>query len=294
MTTLPAVPTGLTIPANRRVLSLLEGRYASVFHSRSMDFEDLRDYQPGDEVRDIDWKATARSQQPLVRRHVSGRQLRLMLIVGTGAQFSALSAGGDSKREIAAETAGLLGLLAVRGGDSVRLVSGSGQATTMSAAASTTSQLAHLIEAIRTEPAAGDVSTVLDRIEWVGRHVRDRLLVVVISDELDMPPHAGHLLRRLTLRHESLWATVSDADPLALAAEGARPYDVLGRGRAALPDELAGDTAVIREYAAAEAARRTAFAETMRVHGITHTRIDARAGVLGSVRDLLEEHRRGR
>ncbi|RAE29037.1 DUF58 domain-containing protein, partial [Burkholderia multivorans] len=64
----------MTIHAHRRTRRLLDGDYSSVFHGHSLDFEDLRDYIPGDEIRDIDWKATARHADPLVKRYVAHRR----------------------------------------------------------------------------------------------------------------------------------------------------------------------------------------------------------------------------
>ena len=73
-TMLTRVKSKLFVHARRRSRGLLEGEYASVFHGRSLDYDDLRDYVIGDEVRDIDWKATARHTKPLVKRYVAHRK----------------------------------------------------------------------------------------------------------------------------------------------------------------------------------------------------------------------------
>ena len=118
------VKTTMSIHAHRRTLELLDGEYASIHHGRSHDFDDLREYQPGDEVKDIDWKATARSHVPLIKRYIASRQHNLLLVVDSGRNMAATAESGESKREIAILVAGVLGYLATRHGDRVALLMG--------------------------------------------------------------------------------------------------------------------------------------------------------------------------
>ena len=111
----------LTLHTHRRVAGLLDGGWASVFHGQSLDFDDLREYVDGDEIRDIDWKASARHSVPLVKRYTDHRRLRLALVVATGRSMDAAATGGESKRDLAILLAGMAGWFAVRGGDEVCL-----------------------------------------------------------------------------------------------------------------------------------------------------------------------------
>jgi len=118
------VKTTMSIHAHRRTLELLDGEYASIHHGRSHDFDDLREYQPGDDVKDIDWKATARSHVPLVKRYIASRQHTLLLVVDSGRNMAAAAESGETKRDIAILVAGVLGYLATRHGDRVGLLMG--------------------------------------------------------------------------------------------------------------------------------------------------------------------------
>ena len=75
---------GLALDGRRRLVRAVDGEYASRARGRGFDFDDLRDYHPGDSIRDIDWKATARRGEPLVRRYLTTRQRSLVAIVDTG------------------------------------------------------------------------------------------------------------------------------------------------------------------------------------------------------------------
>ena len=79
-----------TIHAHRKVRSVLDGEYGSVHKGRSMDFDDLREYVPGDDIKDLDWKASARHGRPLVKRYIATRQHAVLLVVDTGWTMAAL------------------------------------------------------------------------------------------------------------------------------------------------------------------------------------------------------------
>ena len=71
----------LSIHVRRRSVALLDGGYASIHKGRSMDFDDLREYTVGDDVRDIDWKASARHGSMLIKRYVAERHFSLIIII---------------------------------------------------------------------------------------------------------------------------------------------------------------------------------------------------------------------
>src|SRR3978361_2478383 len=92
------------------------GRYALV-HTRSLEFDDLRPYVPGDDVRDIDWKASARSGGVLVKRFVSEKHHKILLVADAGRNMSALAPSGELKRDVAGHIMGAVGLIARRRSD---------------------------------------------------------------------------------------------------------------------------------------------------------------------------------
>jgi uncharacterized protein (DUF58 family) len=97
------------------------GAYLSHFKGRGMDFEELREYIPGDEVRDIDWNVTYRMGRPFVRRYREERELGMVLAVDVSGS-SAFGSGQKSKREFAAEIAATLAISATRSSDKIALL----------------------------------------------------------------------------------------------------------------------------------------------------------------------------
>lgn len=111
----------IELRTNRLVSETLAGQYHSVFKGQGMNFEEVREYQPGDEVRAIDWNVTARMNHPFVKKFVEERELTLMLVVDLSGS-GLFGSGEQSKRELAAEIASVLAFSAIRNNDKVGLI----------------------------------------------------------------------------------------------------------------------------------------------------------------------------
>jgi uncharacterized protein (DUF58 family) len=109
------------VRTNRLVNDTMVGAYLSHFKGRGMDFEELREYMPGDDVRDIDWNVSNRMGRPFVKRFREERELTMVLAVDVSAS-SAFGSTERTKREFAAEIAGTLALSAARSSDKVALL----------------------------------------------------------------------------------------------------------------------------------------------------------------------------
>jgi len=111
----------IEVRTNRLVNDMMVGAYLSHFKGRGMDFEELREYMPGDEVRDIDWNVTYRMGRPFVKRYREERELAMVLAVDISAS-SAFGSLRRTKREFATEIAGTLAVSAARSSDKVALL----------------------------------------------------------------------------------------------------------------------------------------------------------------------------
>ena len=289
-TLLTRVKSKLFVHSRRRSRNLLEGEFASVFHGRSLDYDDLRDYVPGDEVRDIDWKATARHSSPLVRRYVATRKQNLLLVVDTGRGMAAAARGGEPKKGVAIVAAGLLGYLAQRHGDVVGLVRGDAKSTVVHPMRGNEAHLERLLRAIDSATQLdGEQSNLATQLQWIVRNVRRRLLLLIVADDVELDAGFGDLLRRLHVQHEILWITVEDADPTSVDA-ARTTVDVADHY--ALPTLVRTSTRVRAAYAEAVAARVRASNTVLDSAGINHTRVGSSDEVLTAVFALLERQRR--
>jgi uncharacterized protein (DUF58 family) len=111
----------IQVRTGRHVADVLAGEYSSVFKGSGIEFDEVRPYTPGDDVRSIDWNVTARMGEPFIKRYVEERQLNLMLMADVSASQD-FGSGNRSKREAAAEFCALLAFAAIRNDDKVGLL----------------------------------------------------------------------------------------------------------------------------------------------------------------------------
>ena len=317
---LTRVKARLSIHAHRRVHALLEGEYASLHGGRSMDFNDLREYVRGDDVKDIDWKASARSRILLVKRYAALRQHTILLVASTGRSMAAMNDLAVAKRDLAVTTAGLFGYLAVRHGDLVTMAYGDTEECHLRPPVrgeiALERHLAAMYDATTPESPASDLSNVL---EYVIRTVRRRTIMLVVADVLAVDERLTAALRRLRVQHEVLFVTVGDLDPTSVdltsspvswdelieddpddAEEDAGVAYVPPQGlvdvdsRQALPAWVGSDDRLRQEYADVLTAEATALAHSLDRLGIVHAHVDDEAAAVRTVFDLLETHRHAR
>jgi uncharacterized protein (DUF58 family) len=307
---LTRVKSKMSIFAHRKARGMLDGEYGSVFKGRSLDFDDLRAYLPGDEVRDIDWKASARHGSPLIKRYVAVRRQTVLLVTDTGRNMAASSLGGEAKKDVAVMALGVVGYLAHRHGDVVGLVCGDESSSRSLPAKAGEAHLERLLRAVNDSTAlTSPRSSIGEQLSYVARNFGQRMLLFVVADEV--VPDAGmeRVLRRLRAQHEVLWLTVRDAQLAGAGPAGLQParteaagaqtagppadrYDVADAGL--LPGRLAASDTVIRAYAAAQEQRDAARESVLRRLGIAHVQAGSSHDVMPAVFTLLERHRRGK
>ncbi|MDQ0768875.1 uncharacterized protein (DUF58 family) [Pseudarthrobacter defluvii] len=292
---LQRVKSKMAIFAHRKARGMLDGEYGSVFRGRSLDFDDLRAYVPGDEVRDIDWKASARHGSPLIRRYVAVRRQTVLLVTDTGRNMAAEARSGEVKKDIAVLALGVMGYLAHRHGDVVGLVCGDSSGTRSLPAkggeAHLERLLGHVDSHVRLDGAPSRIQAQLDHVI---RNVKGRRLIFVVADELAADPVTAQLLRRLRAQHEVLWLTLRDADLAPAAGPGAsnaaEAYSVADDSL--LPGPPAMSAAVQAAYAEATAERDADRKAMFRTAGITEGDVAGSDDVITGLFALLERHRR--
>ena len=287
---LQRVKSKMSIFAHRKARGMLDGEYGSVFRGRSLDFDDLRAYVPGDEVRDIDWKASARHGSPLIKRYVAVRRQTLLLVADTGRDMAAQSRDGEAKKDIAVMALGVMGYLAHRHGDVVGLVCGDAHGSRTIPAKAGEAHLERLLQEVdsRTGLESGP-SRLEEQLEHVARTVKGRKLLFVVTDELAPAPGLEQLLRRLRAQHEILWLTVLDAE-LAGTVPAADAFSVADASP--LLSRIAESPAVAAAYSTATAERDASRYAMLRRVGICEGRVASSHGVMTELFALLERYRR--
>ncbi|OBK20708.1 hypothetical protein A5634_12035 [Mycobacterium asiaticum] len=253
---------------------LLEGGRYALLHTRSLEFDDLRPYVPGDDVRDIDWKASARSGSVLIKRFVSEKHHKILLVADAGRNMSALAPSGEYKRDVAAHVMGAVGLIGLRRSDQIGMVYGDRRGSVNVPQRRGETHVEGLLHRwyrhTMTDPGPGDITAQLD---YVATHYRHTMLIVVVSDEPELDPRRvdrlGGVLTRLSGRHDLLWAMVSDMP--AVGPDNTDGYDV-ATGRFVLNGADLGPR-VLAAYRRAEQIRRDRLDAFLTARAIPHATI---------------------
>jgi uncharacterized protein (DUF58 family) len=242
----------LEIRSRRLVEDLFAGGTESVFKGRGVEFEEVRPYVPGDEVRDLDWNVTARLGQPYVKRFVEEREITVLLVVDVSCSMR-FGTRGSEKRELAAELCALLGFAAVRQNDRVGLALVSDQVEHFVAPGRGRVHLLRILrDVLDHEP--GRPTRLGAAARFLTRTLKRRSLVFWISDFDDVLDPSDW--RVMAARHELTALAMRDPADDQLPRAGWALLEDLETGRRRLVDT--SDERVRRAYAAAAHQRRRA------------------------------------
>jgi len=203
--------------ARRLVMDLLAGPYRSVFRGRGLEFDDIREYQPGDDVRTIDWHATARSGTVQIKQNIEERCLTVMLAVDLSASGD-FGSGRQSKRELAAELAAVLALSAVSNNDRVGLAIFTDTIECYLPPRTGRRQALAIVAAILNHQPRSRRTSMDKALRTLGSLLRHRTTLFLLSDFLDTG--FARALRLASLRHDIVAVSIQDPAEASLPALG--------------------------------------------------------------------------
>jgi uncharacterized protein (DUF58 family) len=233
----------LQITTRKVVNDVLAGEYGSVFRGRGMEFDEVREYMPGDEIRTIDWNVTARTGTPYVKRFVEERELTVIFVVDLSAsgEFGSVS---KLKNEVAAEFCSLLAFSAVKNNDKVGLIVFTDQIEMYIPPKKGTQHVLRVIrELLNFKPrqASTDIEGALD---FLGKVIKKRSVVFLVSDfqaeGFEKP------MRVIGKRHDLVAVTVVDPREVSLPDVGLIELEDAETGEIVLLDT--GSAGIRKKY----------------------------------------------
>ncbi len=197
----------IQIRTQRVVTDVLAGEYESAFKGRGMEFEEVREYQPGDDIRHIDWNVTARLNSPFVKQHREERELTVMLLVDVSSSGS-FGSGEKAKSEVAAEVAAVLAYTAIRSHDRVGLIVFSDHVELYIPAKKGRAHVWRVIREILTYRPIRRGTDVNGALEYLGKVTPRRVVAFLISDFLDSGYEDS--LKVAARKHDLTVVTITD------------------------------------------------------------------------------------
>jgi len=253
----------LEIRARRLVADRFLGQYHSVFRGRGLEFSEVREYQPGDDVRTIDWNVTARMGAPYVKRFVEERELTVVLAVDVSAS-QRFGTAERRKDEVAAELGALLAFAAVANNDRVGLLAFTDGVEAFVPPRKGSRHVLRLVRDLLSLRPARPGTDIAAAVGYLQRALRRRAIVFLISDFLDEGFEAA--LRPAARRHDIIALMLSDPRELELPAVGLIEAEDAETGERVWLD--ADDPLVRQRYAHEAASAREARRRTLASLGL--------------------------
>ena len=230
----------IELRTRRLVNATFAGQYHSVFKGRGMNFEEVREYNAGDEIRSIDWNVTARMNTPYVKKYTEERELTILLMIDVSAS-SDFGSVVDSKRELAAEAAGVLAASAIRNRDKVGLILFSDSVELYIPPGKGRMHIMRLIREtlfFQPEQRGTDIAKALD---FANQVIHRKSVIFLVSDFCLGAPFE----ERLNLLRNKLQVTNRRHDVIAVSVTDPREESLPDVGRICLEDAESGQVVEI-------------------------------------------------
>jgi uncharacterized protein (DUF58 family) len=248
----------IEIRTRRLVDSSMGGEYHSVFKGRGMDFDEVREYVPGDEVRTIDWNVTARSGRPFVKKFTEERELTILLLVDVSASGN-FGSTSQSKREMAAELASVLAFSAIHNSDKVGLLLFSDQIEQYIPPKKGRRHVLRVVREILYFQPKHRGTDIVQALDFVNRVTRRRAVTFLISDF----QNSGDQAKALASLQHAIRLTHTRHDLVAMHIQDRREQELPDVGLLAIEDAETGE---IMELATSNPQVRARFTELSRRH----------------------------
>lgn len=265
----------INIRTRRLVDGVFAGHYHSVFKGQGIEFSEVRDYVPGDDVRTIDWNVTARLGQPYVKRYVEERELTVMLLVDLSAS-GRFSSAARSKIDIALELSALLTLSATRNHDKVGVILFTDKIERFMAPKGGRNRSLRVIRELMTiepESRGTDIGVVLGYLQ---RAIRKRTVTFLLSDFHGRPFETE--LRLAHRRHDIIPICIRDAYEERLPAVGLVRLEDMETGKSVMIDT--GNPRVRAQFLERQAAARDQRQRIFSKLGLDIVEVDSTASYI--------------
>ncbi len=280
-------PLLVQLPQQRKLLSLLGGTHQGLRSGSSQEFYDMAEYRPGDDVTAIDWKVSARHNQPIIKRFEATSLLTVHLLVDTGANMAATAAAGPpvAKEDIAAEYARAIASLCAARGDLLGLIVGNRSGTRTVPARSGTSHIQTVLRVAAEAHTSGPPPDVSQLLRRALTKRRGRSLMVLITDYSQIGPELISSMRRLQSAHHLVVLFADDYDP-TVAEMDAQLRDV---HRGAIPEYVKTEVQIGEQWRATINHQRQVAVGVLEYVRIPWASAGAPADVLNALLKVFEK-----
>lgn len=268
---------------NKTTNRVLDGSYKSVFKGRSMNFDELRDYVPGDDIKDMDWKASARSRKLLVRQYVAEKKHNIMLVFDTNRRMLGHSEGLEEKRELALMSAGSFAYMVNGNGDYVSATYAGETSVNHFPFKTGLGNIEMILESVQRSVTMKNTSDLNVALEYILKHFRRKMILVLVTDLEGISKIDEKNLKRLLVNNDMMVLLLSDAD-----LTGKKLYSVADQSY--MPAFFARDKKLAKRVKARKEKMTLEANEKLKKYGISCVTVKKTEEIEKNIIDLLNRN----
>lgn len=207
----------LKLPVVKKTVNIIEGVHPSVFKGIGIDFEELSLYQPGDNIKDIDWKASARSQTPVVKRYLADANTNMIFVIDSGKELVTRATSGERKIDVVHSICSVFSHIASKRLDAVGVIAGDSGRIMNERAKLNFSDIYIMLKKIeKMTNALSPVRNLLKVLSYCNQFLTKRSFIVLVFDEVNSFHVTDQFIssvRRLKERHDIFCVSIRSINP---------------------------------------------------------------------------------
>lgn len=279
------IKVNITIYASKKTSNILDGEYKSIHKGRSMDFDDLREYIVGDDIKDIDWKSSARTGNLLIRRFHAEKKHNIMIIFDTGKKMLADTEKKLPKKEVALMSAGTIAYLANKHGDEVGALYNKENGISYSPFRTGINNIEKILYSYEKDAELNNSASNLDKLlNYIIKNIKKKMIIFVVTDLEGMESVSESTIKRLSVLNDILFINIGDA-----YMTGENAYDI--DKDSYIPQMFLGNSQLYEIEKKVKEEIYTKCVEKFKKYKISETTINDNDEIVMKIINLLERHR---
>lgn len=203
------IKANIAIYSNKKTNNILDGTYKSIYRGKSMNFENLREYVINDEIKDIDWKASAKTNTLYVKQFIAEKKHNILFIIDNDLKMTADTDQHENKKNIALFTAGTIGYLAIKNNDYIGMLYKDSKKINYKPFKNNLYNLEDYLCEYDKSTNSNDTDT-NQLLEYAYKNISKRMIIVLITDINGVDSIKDNLLKKLKIKHDLLIVNIAD------------------------------------------------------------------------------------
>ena len=278
------IKANISIYASKKTSNILDGEYKSIYKGRSLDFDDLREYVIGDDIKYIDWKSSARSGKTLIRRYIAEKKHNILFVLDTGKKMLGDTKKIEPKKELAIMTMGTLAYLVNHHGDMIGSMYSTYKGLQYYPLKTGIQNIQKMIYHYESDIDKDTGRNLNDILIHISQYMKRKMIIFIITDIAGIENIQEDVLKKLTIQNDVMVMNISDAD-----ITGNRGYDM--DNESYIPEIILKDMKLHNIEENIKNQLYEAALKKFKKYKISMVTIDEEKEIVNKIIELLERHK---